>query len=53
MAPLQGYSGQQFINDPMANMAMQYGKNLAGQGKDIVNKHVSEKTARFVFTKRN
>jgi hypothetical protein len=26
----------------MANMAMQYGTSLAGQGKDIVNKNVSK-----------
>ena len=34
------FPGQQIFNDPMANMAMQYGTSLAGQGKDIVNKNV-------------
>lgn len=35
-------SGQQFLNDPMANMAMQYGTSLAGQGKDIVHKNLEK-----------
>jgi len=35
------FAGQQIFNDPMANMAMQYGSSLAGQGKDIVSKNVS------------
>ena len=35
------FSGQQFMKDPMANMAMQYGQNLAGQGKDMVHQQVS------------
>ena len=35
------FPGQQYLNDPMANMAMQYGTSLAGQGKDIVHKNVS------------
>ena len=34
------YAGQQYLNDPMANMAMQYGQNLAGQGKDYLHKNV-------------
>ena len=34
------FPGQQILNDPMANMAMQYGTSLAGQGKDIVHKNV-------------
>ncbi|GFO00880.1 protein yif1b [Plakobranchus ocellatus] len=33
---------QQYLNDPMANMAMQYGSSLAGQGKDIVNKNLEK-----------
>lgn len=34
--------GQQILNDPMANMAMQYGSSLAGQGKDLVNKNLEK-----------
>ena len=37
----QQYGGQQLLNDPMANMAVQYGSNLADQGKDLVNKKVT------------
>ena len=40
----QQFPGQQFLNDPMASMAMQYGTSLAGQGKDLVNKNVDDKT---------
>ena len=29
------------LNDPMANMAMSYGQNLADQGKDYVEQNVS------------
>ncbi|KAL4238056.1 Protein yif1b [Mactra antiquata] len=36
------FPGQQIFNDPMANMAMQYGTSLAGQGKDIVNKNLEK-----------
>jgi len=36
----QQFPGQQIFQDPMANMAMQYGTSLAGQGKDMVNKNV-------------
>lgn len=36
-----GMPGSQILNDPMANMAMQYGSSLADQGKDYVNKNVS------------
>ena len=45
-----GYDGQptgysvfnptQLSNDPMANMAFQYGTSLASQGKDYVDKNV-------------
>lgn len=39
--PMQpGYPGQNLMNDPMANMAMQYGASLADQGKDVVEKQV-------------
>ena len=37
------FPGQQFLQDPMANMAMQYGETIANQGKDYVHKNVSEK----------
>jgi hypothetical protein len=35
-----GYMGQNYLNDPMANMAMQYGQTLAHQGQDYVHKNV-------------
>ena len=34
------FPGQQLMNDPMANMAMQYGASLADHGKDVVEKQV-------------
>lgn len=37
----QQFMGQQFFNDPMASMAMQYGTSLADQGRDYVHKNVS------------
>jgi len=39
---MQQFPGQQYLNDPMANMAMQYGQNLAGQGKDMLHKNVEK-----------
>ena len=36
----QQFPGQQFLQDPMANMAMQYGSNIADQGKEIVQQKV-------------
>ena len=39
-APLQ-FSGQQILNDPMANIAMSYGQTLADQGTEYVHKNVS------------
>ena len=39
MAP---FPGQQYLSDPMANMAMQYGQNLADQGKNILHQNVSQ-----------
>ncbi|XP_071834508.1 protein YIF1B-A-like isoform X1 [Apostichopus japonicus] len=38
--PNQGYPGGQFMNDPMANVAMQYGAQLADHGKDVMEKQV-------------
>ena len=34
------YLGQQLFNDPMANMAVQYGQSLAGQGTEMIHKNV-------------
>ena len=40
--PGMSFPGQpQFMADPVANIAMQYGQTLAGQGKEYVNKNVS------------
>ena len=36
----QQFPGQQYMNDPMANMAMQYGTQLADQGKNMVTQNV-------------
>jgi hypothetical protein len=38
---LPQFPGSQYVNDPMANAAMQYGQTLAGQGKDYLHKNVS------------
>ena len=35
-----GFNPAQLANDPMANMAFQYGTSLASQGKDYVDKNV-------------
>ncbi|KAL8613751.1 hypothetical protein ACOMHN_029608 [Nucella lapillus] len=41
--PPQGqFPGQQLFQDPMANMAMQYGTTLADQGKDYVHKNLEK-----------
>ena len=34
------FPGQQLMNDPMANMAVQYGASLADHGKDVMEKQV-------------
>lgn len=47
--PPQPFSGQQFFSDPVASMAMQYGSNLAGQGKEHVHKNVSSICKCLVF----
>ncbi|XP_074662243.1 protein YIF1B-B-like isoform X3 [Tubulanus polymorphus] len=41
----QPYPGQQIFNDPMANMAMQYGTSLADQGKEYVHKNLEKYVA--------
>ncbi|KAL3874850.1 hypothetical protein ACJMK2_037812 [Sinanodonta woodiana] len=41
-SPQMPIPGQQFLSDPMANMAMQYGTSLAGQGKEYVNKNLEK-----------
>ena len=35
------FAGQNLLNDPMANMAMQYGHTLAGQGSEYMTKNVN------------
>nr|XP_039260338.1 protein YIF1B-B-like [Styela clava] len=40
MNPQQQFPGANILADPMANMAMQYGQNLAGQGKELLEKNV-------------
>ena len=42
------FAGQQILNDPMANMAMTYGQNVADQGKDYINKNVRAAGLRYV-----
>lgn len=42
VAGMPQFPGQQYLNDPMANMAMQYGTNLADQGKDMLTKNVEK-----------
>jgi len=39
--PAAMFSGQPFVSGPMADMAMQYGHTLAGQGTEFVHKNVS------------
>uniref|UniRef100_A0A0B6ZXJ0 Protein YIF1 n=2 Tax=Arion vulgaris TaxID=1028688 RepID=A0A0B6ZXJ0_9EUPU len=34
------FPGQQYLNDPVTNMAVQYGQALAGQGKDLVHQNI-------------
>ncbi|KAI0222770.1 Protein YIF1B-B [Lamellibrachia satsuma] len=36
------FSGQQLLNDPMANIAMSYGQTLADQGTDYVHKNIEK-----------
>lgn len=49
----QSFPGQQLLTDPMASMAMQYGQNLAGQGKVMVEekleKYVSLSKMKYYF----
>ncbi|XP_064601603.1 protein YIF1B-B-like isoform X2 [Liolophura sinensis] len=53
MPPPAGYPGQQVLNDPMANMAVQYGQTLAGQGKEYMKenleKYVSSSKLKYYF----
>ena len=35
------FPGQPFISGPVADMAVQYGHTLAGQGTELVHKNVS------------
>lgn len=41
-AQQQYFNPQQLLNDPMASMAMQYGQNLAGQGREIVHEKIEK-----------
>ncbi|XP_025104312.1 protein YIF1B-like isoform X2 [Pomacea canaliculata] len=41
----QQFMGQQFFNDPMASMAMQYGTSLADQGREYVHKNIEKYVA--------
>ena len=34
------FPGSQFVNDPMANMALQYGTSLASTGREFVDQKV-------------
>lgn len=47
------FPGQQLLNDPMANMAVQYGQALADQGTQIVHrnieKYVSSSKLKYYF----
>lgn len=36
------FPGQQLLNDPMANMAVQYGQTLADQGTEYVHKNIGK-----------
>ena len=38
--PMPNFPGQQYLNDPMANVALQYGTTIADQGKDYLHKNV-------------
>ena len=35
------FMGSQLVNDPMANMALQYGSSLASTGREFVDQKVS------------
>ena len=41
--------GSQFVNDPMANVAMQYGSHLAGKGREIVDEKVKNQKIRRII----
>lgn len=51
--PGPGFQPQQLLNDPVAAMAMQYGSQLAGHGKDVMNqkleKYVSVSKLKYYF----
>lgn len=40
-APNAAFPGQQYMSDPVASMAMQYGGTLADQGKEYMQQNVS------------
>ncbi|XP_048732427.1 protein YIF1B-A-like isoform X2 [Ostrea edulis] len=39
------FPGSQYLNDPMTNMAMQYGQSLAGQSTEFVHKNIEKYVA--------
>jgi len=39
---MSNYPGKNILQDPMANLAMQYGQTFADQGKDYVNQHLEK-----------
>lgn len=47
------FPGSNVLSDPMANMALQYGQSIAGQGKDFVekkmDKYISSSKLRYYF----
>ena len=40
MGQQAAFPGAQFVNDPMANMALQYGSSLASTGREFVDQKV-------------
>ena len=45
----QAFPGAQFVNDPMANMALQYGTSLASTGREFVDQKVSNQRSGSLF----
>jgi len=51
--PNQQYTGADFLQAPVTNMAFQYGTNMASQGKEYVEKNVSELCLVFYILKKD
>lgn len=45
------FPGSQYLNDPMTNMAMQYGQSLAGQSTEFVHKNVRHSFIQILYYK--